>query len=88
MEALVAHVRRTPSVTVLEGEVADELIVRDGRVVGVVAHAAGDPREVHVFTANAVVLATGGAGNLYAADHQSARGQGYRRRAWRRGPAR
>ena len=66
MEALVAHVRRTPSVTVLEGEVADELIVRDGRVVGVVAHAAGDPREVHVFTANAVVLATGGAGNLYA----------------------
>jgi L-aspartate oxidase len=66
MEALVAHVRRTPSITVLEGKVADELIMRDGQAVGVVAHAAGDPRETHVFTANAVMLATGGAGSLYA----------------------
>ena len=66
MEALVAHVRRTASITVLEGEVADELIVRDGRVAGVVAHAAGNLRDAHVFTANAVVLATGGVGSLYA----------------------
>ena len=49
MEALVAAVRRTPSITVLEGEVAEGLVTQDGRVTGVVsarrrrARAAGFP---------------------------------------------
>ena len=37
MEALVASVRNTPSIRVLEGYVVEELITEEGRVTGVVA---------------------------------------------------
>ncbi len=67
MEALVAAVRRTPSITVLENEVAERLAVQDGRVVGVVVRGeAGRAPLARLLPAAAVVLATGGVGHLYA----------------------
>lgn len=67
MEALVAAVRRTPSITVREGEVAEGLVVEDGRVRGVVARAEeGRAAIARSIPAAAVVLATGGIGHLYA----------------------
>ncbi len=67
MEALVAAVRNTPSITVLEGEVAEALVTQGGRVAGVVSRGdAGAAPLVRTFTAGAVVLATGGIGHLYA----------------------
>jgi L-aspartate oxidase len=67
MEALVAAIRRTPSVTVLEGWIAEALDVDEGRVTGVIARGQGGQAPVpHLFRAAAVVLATGGIGHLYA----------------------
>ncbi|MHB2166025.1 L-aspartate oxidase [Alsobacter sp. R-9] len=67
MEALVAAVRRTASITVLEDEVAERLAVVEGRVVGVVVRGeAGRAASTRVLPASAVVLATGGVGHLYA----------------------
>ena len=66
MAALVAAVRKTPSIRVLEGYVAEELIVEDGRVSGVVARdKAGSGEELHRITGTHVVMATGGIGHLY-----------------------
>lgn len=77
MAALIDRVRRTPSITVLEGLAADSLILRDGRVIGVVAHRPGDATPVQLV-AGAVVLATGGVGGLYAVttNPQRVRGEG------------
>ncbi|MFA5901318.1 MAG: L-aspartate oxidase, partial [Hyphomicrobium sp.] len=68
LDALVAKVRATPSIRVLEGYEADELIVTDGRVEGVrLVRAGTGGKEVYeYFPACAVVLATGGIGALYA----------------------
>jgi L-aspartate oxidase len=67
MEALVAAVRQTPSITVLEGWIAEELRVENHRVTGVIARGQGGAAPVpHLFRAGAVVLATGGIGHLYA----------------------
>ncbi|HEY8246692.1 MAG TPA: L-aspartate oxidase [Hyphomicrobium sp.] len=68
LEALIAKVRATPSIRVLEGYEADELIVADGRVEGVrLVRAGAHGKEVYeYFPACAVVLATGGSGGLYA----------------------
>ncbi len=68
MRALIAKVRATPSIRVLEGYVADELIVADGRVQGVrlLRPAAFGNGAYEFFPACAVVLATGGVGALYA----------------------
>lgn len=67
MEALVAAVRRTPSITVLEGEVAEGLVTAEGRVTGVVVRGdGGHAAFARVLSAAAVVLATGGIGHLYA----------------------
>jgi L-aspartate oxidase len=67
MGALVAAVRRTPSIRVLEGLVAENLILEGRFVTGVTARAAGAPRArpVQIF-GRAVVLASGGIGHLYA----------------------
>ena len=62
-EALVNLARRTPSITILEGVEALELLVEDGRVAGLLGRR-GEERLL--FAARAVVLATGGAGALYA----------------------
>ena len=66
--ALIAKVRATPSIRVLEGYEADELIVADGRVEGVrlVRTGAAGKEVYEYFPACAVVLATGGVGGLYA----------------------
>ncbi|GLK68284.1 L-aspartate oxidase [Hansschlegelia plantiphila] len=67
MTALVAAVRRTPSIRVLEGFVADELITEGRFVTGVVARQLGDLRATPLRLASrAVVLASGGVGHLYA----------------------
>ena len=74
--ALIEAVHRTPSITLLEGVDARELLVEDGRVVGLAA-LRGDERLV--ISATQVVLATGGAGGLYAhtSNPLGARGSGF-----------
>jgi L-aspartate oxidase len=73
MAALIAAVRACPSIRVLEGWAASSLVLRDGEVVGIVRRPTGvlangvvhsGTRRVHL--ARAVVLATGGAGQLYS----------------------
>jgi len=64
MAALIAAVRKTLSIHLLEGYSAEELLTADGAVTGVRARdAAGQSRTI---AANATVLATGGIGHLYA----------------------
>lgn len=64
MAALIAAVRKTPSIRVIEGAEAFELLRGDhGAIAGARAHLAG---RVVRFSADHVVLATGGAGQLYA----------------------
>ncbi|WP_011581881.1 MULTISPECIES: L-aspartate oxidase [Chelativorans] len=62
MRALVAAVRRTPSITVLEGFEARRLLTEDGAISGVVA--AGPDSPVLLATSR-VVIATGSIGGLY-----------------------
>ncbi|WP_045835554.1 L-aspartate oxidase [Hyphomicrobium sp. 99] len=68
MQALIAAVRATPSIRVLEGYEADDLIVANDRVEGVRLirpTALGNGRYAFV-PASAVVVATGGVGALFA----------------------
>ncbi len=79
MDALIAEVRRTPSIRVIEDVTADDLALQNGRVVGVFARRPGDIHaEPLLFRARAVILATGGVGGLYAVTTNPAkvRGQG------------
>jgi L-aspartate oxidase len=67
MQALIAQVRKTPSIRVVEGITAVDLAVSDGRVVGVICRKLGDRFGEPVFVrARATVLAAGGLGGLYA----------------------
>jgi len=63
VRALVEAVRQAPGLTLAEGAFALDLAVDDGRVVGVVAR---HGRRTVFHRAPAVVLATGGFGQLYA----------------------
>ncbi len=63
LNTLIAAVRESPSITVVEDVTADDIIVHDGRAAGVYAHANGGG--MHAYLADAVVLATGGIGRLY-----------------------
>jgi L-aspartate oxidase len=63
LKTLIAAVREAPSITVVEDVTADDIIVADGRAVGVYAHA--NAGGAHAYLADAVVLATGGIGRLY-----------------------
>jgi L-aspartate oxidase len=76
MAALVAAVRRTPRIRVLEGYAAEDLITDGRRVTGLHARAA-DGRALTLH-AQAVVLATGGLGHLFAVttNPTESRGQG------------
>lgn len=77
MDALVAAVRKTPSIRVVEGYLGEQL-QHEGRIVtGVLARRRGD-RERLAFPAHAVVLASGGIGHLYAVttNPPEANGQG------------
>lgn len=68
MQALIATVRNTASIRVLEGYEAEDLIVENGRVAGV-RMIRGAERGKGAYTlmpAAAVVVATGGVGGLYA----------------------
>lgn len=68
LQTLIAAVRATPSIRVLAGYEADQLITADGRVEGVrLVRTAAHGKEVYeFFPACAVVLATGGVGALYS----------------------
>ena len=68
MQALIAAVRACPSIRVLEGYEADDLISDNGRVEGVrlVRPAAHGNGTYQFVPACAVVLATGGVGALFA----------------------
>lgn len=63
MAALVAAVRATPSIQVIEGWTAEELIAHEGRVIGVIAR--NDKGAVEKFPAGSTILATGGIGHLF-----------------------
>src|SRR5258708_30040453 len=77
MTALGAAVRGTPSIRLLEGYVAENLVMQDGCVRGVRAMRLHDRRLVSVPAA-AVVLASGRIGHLYAVttNPSQARGTG------------
>ena len=62
MRALIAAVRRTPSITLLEGVEARRLIVEDNAITGVLAASEGGSV---VLNTERVVLATGGIGGLF-----------------------
>jgi L-aspartate oxidase len=64
MQALIAAVRRTPSITIHENVVAEDLILNSGRVAGVLARDGSGA--LRAFPARATVLACGGIGALYA----------------------
>jgi L-aspartate oxidase len=65
--ALSDAVRRTPSIRLIEGLVAEALLTEDGAVTGLQLREAGNfAAQPILLTARAVVLATGGIGYLYA----------------------
>jgi len=65
--ALIAAVRRTPSIHVVEGHAAEALLTDNGAVVGLQLRNTDDAAAKPVVIASrAVVLATGGIGHLYA----------------------
>ncbi|MGB6985263.1 MAG: L-aspartate oxidase [Candidatus Aquilonibacter sp.] len=63
LNTLIAAVRDSPSITVVEDVTADDIIVHDGRAAGIHAHA--NAGGAYAFLADAVVLATGGIGRLF-----------------------
>jgi len=80
MGALVEAARNSPSITVLEGWTACDLVLRDGALRGVeLAPVGGGPgAPTRVLEALSGVLATGGCGQLYAGttNPNEARGEG------------
>jgi L-aspartate oxidase len=67
ISALTEAVRATPSIHVIEGYAAEELLVDDGAVTGLRLRKVGDAAaKPATIAAGAVVLATGGIGHLYA----------------------
>ncbi|WP_454619378.1 L-aspartate oxidase [Bradyrhizobium cenepequi] len=62
MRALIAAVRRCPSITLIEGFEARQLIVEDNAIKGLLA---ANERGSLVIPTNRVVLATGGIGGLF-----------------------
>ena len=77
MHALMVAVRQTPSITVVEGFAARDLVMRDGCVAGVELASANAGLGI-VLPASAMVLATGGSGQLFAitTNPREARGEG------------
>ncbi|HRK24152.1 MAG TPA: L-aspartate oxidase [Beijerinckiaceae bacterium] len=75
MEALIAAVRHAPSIHVLDGAEALNLVIENGRIAG--ANILLDGKVMRA-RAGQVVLATGGIGHLYAVttNPPQARGQG------------
>lgn len=65
MAALIAAVAASPSISVLENAEAVELAVKRGRVRGAFVRRTGEAGRAAYLPACAVVLATGGVGQLY-----------------------
>ncbi len=65
MAALINAVASTPSICVLENVRAVDLVSKRGRVIGVYARQSGTATHASFLGACAVVLATGGVGQLY-----------------------
>src|SRR6476661_7170044 len=80
MAALTVAARATPSIQVLEGWGARDLVIRDGQVAAIeIARVDANPFAPSlVLDAAAVVLATGGSGQLYAitTNPRESRGEG------------
>ncbi|GEO84491.1 MULTISPECIES: L-aspartate oxidase [Alphaproteobacteria] len=77
MEALIATVRKTPSIRVMEGYVVEELISEGRFVSGVIARPdAGQSKTRVAFPARAVVLCSGGIGHLYQVTTNPAEARG------------
>jgi L-aspartate oxidase len=80
MGAITEAARETPSITVLEGFTARDVVVRNGRVQGIALAPVDGQAGAQglVLPARAVVLATGGAGQVYAitTNPKEARGEG------------
>ncbi len=66
MQALVEAIRKAAHVRVLEGYVAEELVIDAGRVTGVIARGEAGQGERETLRASDVIMATGGVGHLYA----------------------
>lgn len=66
MKALIAQVRETPSIQVLEGVMAQGLEVQDGTVTGVAVETSGVDRSAPIMLRGpAILLAGGGSGGLF-----------------------
>lgn len=78
MATLIARVRATPRIRVLEGLLAYELAMEGGRVAGVYAHPLNDKASPVLIRADATVFALGGVGGLFevTTNPAQARGQG------------
>ena len=76
METLKRQVAKTPSIETVEGYAAQEIVTRNGRVIGVRARDANG--RMCEFPCAALVLATGGLGHLYrvTTNPREARGVG------------
>ena len=75
--ALSEAVRRTPSIRVIEGFVAEALLTEDGAVTGLQLREADDAAARPIMIASrTVVLATGGVGHLYAVTTNPAEANG------------
>lgn len=67
MQAIIAEVRKTPSIRIVEGLTVVDLARADGRIIGVYARKLGDRyAEPVLIRARATVLAAGGLGGLFA----------------------
>lgn len=66
MEALIAAVRNTPSIRVLEGLIVEEIVTEGRYVAGVVARPDfGKARQRIAFPARSAIICSGGIGHLY-----------------------
>jgi L-aspartate oxidase len=64
LRTLIAAVKTAPHITMVQEVTADDLIVANGRVVGVSAHVNATGEHL-AYVASAVILATGGIGRLF-----------------------
>ncbi|MGI9352162.1 MAG: L-aspartate oxidase [Rhizobiaceae bacterium] len=66
MEALVATVKSTPSIRLMEGYIAEELVVENKRIAGLYARpeSGSSPHRI-LLPAKVIVMASGGVGHLY-----------------------
>lgn len=77
MEALIAAVRNTPSIRIMEGHVVEEILTEGRFVTGVISRPDGGRSKKRVaFAARAIVLASGGIGHLYAVTTNPVQAQG------------